>query len=165
MTFPLSTGHIPTSTHQRPTGRLIRADVDRQEGRYIDALTYPRLPFGHGLSYTTVDYAAPTVSSTTVAPDGSLTLTVTVTNTGERPCRETVQLYVSDPVAEVTRPLVELTDWRLVDLAPGESREVGFDVQRRAVRLRRARPHLPRRRGRDRALDRPRFRTPATGLR
>jgi len=128
MTFPLTTGHIPTSTHQRPTGRLIRADVDRREGRYIDALTYPRLPFGHGLSYSTVDYSAPTVSSTSVAPDGSLTLSVTVTNTGARRCRETVQLYVSDPVAEVTRPLVELTDWRLVDLAPGESREVAFDV-------------------------------------
>ena len=129
MTFPLSTGHIPTSTHQRPTGRLIRADVDRQEGRYIDALTYPRLPFGHGLTYTTVHYSPPTVSASTIAPDGSLTLTVTVANTGERPCRETVQLYVSDPVAQVTRPLVELADWRLVDLAPGESREVGFDVR------------------------------------
>jgi beta-glucosidase len=128
MTFPLTTGHIPTSTHQRPTGRLIRADVDRREGRYIDALTYPRLPFGHGLSYSTVDYSAPTVSSTSVAPDGSLTLSVTVSNSGARRCRETVQLYVSDPVAEVTRPLVELTDWRLVDLAPGESREVAFDV-------------------------------------
>ena len=69
------------------------------------------------------------MSATTIAHDGSLTLTVTVTNTGERPCRETVQLYVSDPVAQVTRPLVELTDWRLVDLAPGESREVGFDVR------------------------------------
>ncbi len=66
MTFPLSTGHIPTSTHQRPTGRLIRADVDHQEGRYIDALTYPRLPFGLGLSYTSVDYGAPTVSASTL---------------------------------------------------------------------------------------------------
>ena len=165
MTFPLSTGHIPTSTHQRPTGRLIRADVDRREGRYIDALTYPRLPFGHGLSYSTVDYSAPTVSSTSVAPDGSLTLSVTVTNTGERRCRETVQLYVSDPVAEVTRPLVELTDWRLVDLAPGESREVAFDVSAEQFAYA-GRDHTFRvDDGRDRALDRARFRTPATGLR
>ena len=128
MTFPLSTGHIPTSTHQRPTGRLIRADVDREEGRYIDALTYPRLPFGLGLSYTTVEYAAPRVSTSTMPTDGSLTLTVSVANTGERPCREVVQLYFRDPVAEVTRPLVELTDWALVDLAPGQSREVTFEV-------------------------------------
>ncbi|MER7072992.1 glycoside hydrolase family 3 N-terminal domain-containing protein [Terrabacter sp. NPDC000476] len=129
MTFPLSAGHIPTSTHQRPTGRLIRADVDHKEGRYIDALTYPRLPFGLGLSYTSVDYGAPTVSAPTLPLDGSVTLSVTVTNTGERPCRETVQLYFRDPVAEVTRPLVELTDWALVDLAPGEAREVTFDVR------------------------------------
>ena len=129
MTFPLSTGHIPTSTHQRPTGRLIRADVDHDEGRYIDALTYPRLPFGLGLSYTTVDYAAPTVSSPTLTRDGSLTVSVSITNSGNRPCRENVQLYFRDPVAEVTRPLVELADWSLVDLAPGETREVTFEVR------------------------------------
>ena len=64
------------------------------------------------------------MSSPTIAPDGSVTLTVTVTNTGERPCREVVQLYFRDPVAEVTRPLVELTDWALVDLEPGQAREV-----------------------------------------
>ncbi|WP_330475548.1 glycoside hydrolase family 3 N-terminal domain-containing protein [Terrabacter sp. C0L_2] len=128
MTFPLSTGHIPTSTHQRPTGRLIRADVDHKEGRYIDALTYPRLPFGFGLSYTSVEYGAPVVSSSTLPVGGSVTLTVTVTNTGDRPCREVVQLYFRDPVAEVTRPLVELTDWALVDLEPGQAREVTFDV-------------------------------------
>ncbi len=129
MTFPLSTGHIPTSTHQRPTGRLIRADVDRSEGRYIDALTYPRLPFGRGLSYTTVEYGEPKLSDATLVGEDSVALSVTVTNTGDRPCREVVQLYFRDPVAQVTRPLVELTDWAVVELEPGASREVLFDVR------------------------------------
>ncbi|RYB89797.1 beta-glucosidase [Nocardioides glacieisoli] len=128
MTFPLSTGHIPTSTHQRPTGRLIRADVDHREGRYVDALTYPRLPFGHGLTYSTVDYGAPRVSDGELGLESATTLTVTVTNTGDRACREVVQAYFRDPVAQVTRPLVELLDWRLVDLEPGQSEDVTFEV-------------------------------------
>ena len=128
MTFPLSTGHIPTSTHQRPTGRLIRAGVDPQEGRYVDALTYPRLPFGYGLSYTSVEYAAPSLSRTEIGDDETTTLSVTVTNTGDRPCRELVQAYFRDPVAQVTRPLVELLDWVRVGLEPGATGEATFEV-------------------------------------
>ena len=128
MTFPLSTGHIPTSTHQRPTGRLIRADVDHREGRYVDALTYPRLPFGFGLTYSEVAYAAPQVADAEIGLESATTLTVVVTNTGDRPCREVVQAYYRDPVAQVTRPLVELFDWSVVDLDPGETREVTFEV-------------------------------------
>ena len=128
MTFPLSTGHIPTSTHQRPTGRPIRADVDHREGRYVDALTYPRLPFGFGLTYSNVEYAAPRLADPEIGLESATTLTVAVTNTGERACREVVQAYFRDPVAQVTRPLVELFDWAVVDLAPGETTEVTFDV-------------------------------------
>ena len=61
--------------------------------------------------------------------DASVALSVTVTNTGDRPCREVVQLYFRDPVAQVTRPLVELTDWAVVELEPGATREVLFDVR------------------------------------
>lgn len=129
MTFPLSTGHIPTSTHQRPTGRPIPPDRDPWDGRYADALTHARLPFGHGLSYTTVSYDAPVLSAPTASREGgSVTLTVRVSNTGARPCRELVQLYWSDPVAEVTRPLVELLDWRHVELAPGSAADVVLEV-------------------------------------
>ena len=128
MTFPLSTGHIPTSSHQRPTGRLIRAEVDHQEGRYVDALTYPRLPFGFGLSYSTVEYAAPSLARTELREGETTTLSVTVTNTGTRPCRELVQAYFRDPVAEVTRPLVELLDWTALDVEPGATAEATFEV-------------------------------------
>ncbi|MFQ6170888.1 glycoside hydrolase family 3 N-terminal domain-containing protein [Oryzobacter sp. R7] len=129
MTFPLSTGHVPTSTHQRPTGRPIPVERDRWEGRYLDALTHPRLPFGRGLSYTTLEYGDPVLSSPMLSRGGgTASVTVRVTNTGPRPCREVVQLYAHDPVADVTRPEVELVDWRAVDLAAGESAEVELAV-------------------------------------
>ena len=56
------------------------------------------------------------------------TVTVRVTNTGTRPCREVVQLYAHDPVADVTRPEVELLAWRAVDISPGQSVDVDFPV-------------------------------------
>ena len=55
-------------------------------------------------------------------------MTVRVSNTGSRPCREVVQLYAHDPVADVTRPAVELLAWRAVELAPGASADVEFPV-------------------------------------
>ncbi|MDF2093568.1 glycoside hydrolase family 3 N-terminal domain-containing protein [Knoellia sp. 3-2P3] len=129
MTFPLTTGHIPTSTHQRPTGRFIEQHEDARHGRYLDDLVFPRLPFGHGLSYTTFDHGEPRLSAPRLARSGgSVQLQVDVTNTGDRPGREVVQLYFRDPVAEVTRPLVELTDWAVIDLAPGEKGTVEFSV-------------------------------------
>jgi beta-glucosidase len=129
MTFPLTTGHIPTSTHQRPTGRLIEQHEDTRHGRYLDDLVFPRLSFGHGLSYTTFDYGEPRLSEPRLARSGgSVQLHVDVTNTGDRPGREVVQLYFRDLVAEVTRPLVELTDWAVLDLAPGEKGTAEFTV-------------------------------------
>ncbi|RKT79731.1 beta-glucosidase [Terracoccus luteus] len=128
VTFPRSVGHVPTSTHQRPTGRPIPAAHDRREGRYLDDLTGPRLPFGFGLSYTSVTYAAPTVSAATAPLGGSVSVRVEVRNTGDRPAPELVQLWLRDPVAQVTRPVAELLDWRRVTLPPGGSRVVEFDV-------------------------------------
>ena len=130
MTFPRTTGHIPTSTHQRPTGRLVQLDQDDRLGRYLDDQVFPRLPFGYGLGYTTFEYGdLRATGPTELTADGSVTVEVDVVNTGERPGREVVQLSFRDPVAQVTRPLTELVDWSVVDLAPGEKGTVGFTVR------------------------------------
>jgi beta-glucosidase len=130
MTFPRSAGHIPTSTHQRPTGRPIPAAEDRQRGRYLDALVTPELPFGFGRTYTSFAYG-PVVLDTHTLPvaGGKVTASVEVTNTGDREGREIVQLYVHDRVAAVTRPLVELADWRAVDVPADETVTVSFAVR------------------------------------
>jgi beta-glucosidase len=131
MTFPLTTGHIPTSTHQRPTGRLIEQHEDARLGRYLDDLVFPRLPFGHGLTYTTFEYGQPRLSSSELSLDGEVEVEVDVTNTGDRLAREVVQLYFRDPVAEVTRPVTELLDWQALVLGPGERQTAGFRLTAR----------------------------------
>ncbi|GAA1876126.1 glycoside hydrolase family 3 N-terminal domain-containing protein [Lapillicoccus jejuensis] len=130
MTFPRTVGHIPSSSHERPTGRPIDRDRDRQLGRYLNSLVFPELTFGYGLTYTHMEYGDLEASRTTlpVKGNGSVSVSVEVTNTGVRAGREVVQLYVRDLVADVTRPLVELADWRVVDLEPGESTKVVFKV-------------------------------------
>ncbi|MEE2815904.1 MAG: glycoside hydrolase family 3 C-terminal domain-containing protein, partial [Actinomycetota bacterium] len=87
----------------------------------------PLRPFGFGLSYTTFAYddlEVPTEAST----DGRFTASVTVTNTGDLPGDEIVQLYGRDVAASVTRPVTQLLGYARVALDPGESRRVSFDV-------------------------------------
>ena len=133
MTFPRTVGHIPSSSHERPTGRPIDRDRDRQLGRYLNSLVFPELTFGYGLTYTHMEYGELEASRTTlpVTGNGSASVSVEVTNTGTRAGREVVQLYVRDLVADVTRPLLELADWRAVELEPGASTTVVFAVTAR----------------------------------
>ncbi|MFJ3404492.1 glycoside hydrolase family 3 C-terminal domain-containing protein [Promicromonospora sp. NPDC090134] len=94
-------------------------------------------PFGHGLSYTTFAYDG--VAAEVLRPDATaadddaahgaaVRVRVTVTNTGDRPGAEVVQVYVGDPAAQVQRPERELKAFGKVDLAPGESRELTLDL-------------------------------------
>ncbi|MHA6508276.1 beta-glucosidase [Tessaracoccus sp. Y1736] len=88
----------------------------------------PRFPFGHGISYTRFEYSDVAVSSPTMPVDGAVEVSVTVTNVGDRDGADVVQLYLSDPWAEVVRPLKQLIGFRKVDLAAGASARVTFEV-------------------------------------
>jgi beta-glucosidase len=85
-------------------------------------------PFGHGLSYTTFAYGD---SAASVTADGDVEVTVAVTNTGDRPGREVVQVYTSLPGGKVQRPVRELKAFASVALEPGETREVTLVVRRK----------------------------------
>lgn len=99
--------------------------------RWYDALNRRvRYPFGHGLSYTTFSYRDLRVD--VVDPEtGSVNVTVTIGNDGDRAGDEVVQLYVGDPDAEVHRPVRELRGFEKVHLEPGESRTVRFSLEGR----------------------------------
>lgn len=88
----------------------------------------PAFPFGHGLTYSTILYESLTTSRGDYPVDGTVEARVTVRNAGDRPAEEVVQLYASDPVAQVARPVAQLAGFARVPLAPGEAREVVFEV-------------------------------------
>jgi beta-glucosidase len=95
----------------------------------------PRYPFGYGLSYTTFEYDGLTVSPEHIHADGEATVTVNVTNTGAIAGTEVVQLYVSDKVSSVTRPVKELKGFRKVTLEPGETKKVTFTLAKEHLQL------------------------------
>ena len=88
----------------------------------------PLYPFGYGLTYTTFSYGKPELSAESFGPKGSITAKATVTNTGSKEGTEVVQLYIRDLVGSVTRPLKQLKGFERITLAPGESREVEFEI-------------------------------------
>ena len=89
----------------------------------------PLYPFGHGLSYTTYAYSDLKLSAKEIAQDGTVNVSVTVKNTGERDGEEIVQLYIRDVYSDVTRPVKELKGFERVPLKAGESREVHFTLK------------------------------------
>jgi beta-glucosidase len=96
--------------------------------RYIDQPSDPLYPFGHGLSYTEFKYSHLTLSDDAIGPDGQLTVSVDVSNSGKLPGDEVVQLYITDLVSSRTRPVKELKGFERVSLEPGQTRTVTFSL-------------------------------------
>ena len=88
----------------------------------------PLFAFGHGLSYTTFSYSEAEISRTTMSENGKVTVSVNVTNTGDREGKELVQLYIGDDECSVERPVMELKAFRKVSIKPGETVRVSFPV-------------------------------------
>ena len=89
----------------------------------------PLFAFGHGLSYTTFGYSNVRADKSSMSSDGILKVSVDVTNTGSRQGKEVVQMYIGDEESSLPRPVKELKGFRKVDLAPGETATVTFEVE------------------------------------
>jgi beta-glucosidase len=111
-------GQLPLYYNRKPTARR----------GYLFANKEPLFPFGFGLSYTSFTYSNLTISPARIGMADEAKVTVTVINTGKRAGDEIVQLYIRDLVSSVTRPLMELKDFKRISLAPGESRAVEFVI-------------------------------------
>ena len=116
---------LPRLPGSQPSSYLRPRLADRHPGSSVDPT--PLFAFGHGLSYTTFEYADLDIRPAEVPiQDGTAEIACTVRNTGARAGTEVVQLYLSDPVAQVVRPLRWLAGFARVPLEPGQARRVIF---------------------------------------
>ena len=121
ITFPRHAGQLPVYYNQ----------IRGQHGnRYADLTQDPAFAFGEGLSYTTFAYGEVVIdgADTPFATDGTVHASVTLANTGDRPGVEVVQAYVGDLVTSYSWTDRELKAFRRVELQPGESATVTFDI-------------------------------------
>jgi len=127
ISWPYNVGQIPNVYYHKKTGRPIDPD-QRYTSKYLDAPNTPLYPFGHGLSYTTFEYRNLNISETEITDSGMLNVSVEVANTGERAGHEVVQLYTQKMVASVTQPVRLLRDFEKINLEPGETQTVEFEL-------------------------------------
>jgi beta-glucosidase len=146
MSFPRAVGQCPIYYAEPPTGRPpdrigidVAGDAEQTKGKRafrkfttacrLEGPHTPLYPFGHGLSYAVFGYGDPMLSKTVLRGDAdTLDVFVTVRNAGSRAGDEIVQLYVSDPVADRSRPVRELKAFQKIRLEAGEERRVTFRI-------------------------------------
>ena len=127
MSFPRNVGQIPIYYNYKNTGR----PGPKNEvfwSHYNDEVNSPLYPFGYGLSYTTFEYSKMDISNKILEKDSSIKVSIEIKNTGKLKGKEVVQMYIKDRFASVTRPVRELKGFELVELNPGETKIVSFEI-------------------------------------
>ena len=125
VTVPRSVGQVPIYYNHMNTGRPPETN-NRYTSKYLDIPWTPLFPFGYGLSYTQFKLSNLRLSSQQIRPDGRITVSVDIENTGQRAGDEVVQLYLRDTVSSVTRPVRELKGFQRIAVKPGEKKRVDF---------------------------------------
>lgn len=128
-TFPRNVGQIPLYYNHMLTGRPASDNgFEKYRSNYLDEKNAPLYPFGYGLSYTSFSYSDIQLDSSSMNANGEIKASVTVTNTGSVEGKETVQLYLRDVVASISRPVKELKGFEKISLKSGESKTVTFSI-------------------------------------
>lgn len=130
-TFPRSLGQVPIFYSQKNTGRPLGNSVgnfEKFKSNYIDERNEPLYPFGFGLSYTTFEYKNLKLNTDKMEFNGSIEVSVEVTNSGNYDGKEVVQLYIRDLVGSVTRPVKELKGFQKIEIKQGETKTVSFTI-------------------------------------
>ncbi|MGW1454413.1 beta-glucosidase BglX [Salegentibacter agarivorans] len=127
VSFPRAVGQEPLYYNQKSTGRPSNPEHVTYSG-YTDEKKDALYPFGFGLSYTNFEYGDLQISSEEMEVEGTIQASITLKNDGDVEGKEIVQLYLRDLVASTTRPVKELKGFEAVQLAPGETKTVTFEI-------------------------------------
>lgn len=130
VTFPRTLGQVPIYYNMKRPGRPTPANNPKAKytSNYLDVDNSPLYSFGYGLSYTNYEYSDIKLSATTIGFLDTLSVSTTITNTGDYDGFEVVQLYIHDKVGSLTRPVKELKGFKKIFIKKGESITVNFDL-------------------------------------
>lgn len=134
VTFPKTVGQIPFNFPCKPSSQIDGGKNPGPDGNMSRA-NGALYPFGYGLSYTTFEYSDLKISPAIITPNQKAYVTCKVTNTGKRSGDEVIQLYVRDVLSSVTTYEKNLVGFERVHLKPGETKEITFPIDRKALEL------------------------------
>jgi len=121
ITFPRTTGQIPIYYNHKNTGRPSFKN-------YLDTENTPLFPFGFGMSYTEFEYYDFKINKEVFNKDEKIQLSVKIKNKGSIYGEEICQVYINDPAASFSRPVKQLVRFKKINLLPGESKEINFEL-------------------------------------
>ena len=128
MSFPRNVGQVPVYYNFKNTGRPSTSIEQVTNSGYADVENSPLYPFGFGLSYTNFKYSNLTIDSSELDYNSKINISVKIENTGFLTGKEVAQLYIRDIVGSIARPMKELKGFEIIELAPGESKVVNFEI-------------------------------------
>ncbi len=128
MSFPRNVGQVPIYYNFKNTGRPSTSIQQVTNSGYADVENSPLYSFGYGLSYTNFSYSDFSIDSDKLEFNSKINVSVKLENTGYYKGKEVVQLYIRDIVGSIARPMKELKGFKTVELAPGESEIINFEI-------------------------------------
>lgn len=136
MSFPNGVGQVPVYYNNLATGRPkeLLKNEKRYKSQYLDIPNEPLFPFGFGLGYSNFEYDDLTVSKHQLSRKEEISCSVKVTNKGAYTGIETVQLYMRDKIADISRPVKELIKYKQVMINPNETKTVEFTISEKDLR-------------------------------
>ena len=128
MSFPRNVGQVPIYYNYKNTGRPSTSIEQVTNSGYADVENSPLYSFGFGLSYTSFEYSDFKIDTNSMTKDSKINASIAVKNTGEYAGKEVVQLYLRDLVGSIARPMKELKGFKMIELKPGETKTVTFEI-------------------------------------